>query len=41
MVAKILKEAEDNSLGAITYQGKSLDKWAEEFNGEYTVRQLL
>ena len=41
MVAKILKEAEDNSLSAIVYQGKSLDKWAEEFNGEYTVRQLL
>ncbi len=34
-------EAEDNSLGATLYQGKTLNQWEKEFDGEFSVRQLF
>lgn len=40
-MAKTIKEAEDNSIEAIKYQGKTLSQWEKEFDGEFTARQLF
>lgn len=40
-MTKNLREAEDNSLGAIMYQGKPLSQWEKEFKGEFSIEQLF
>ena len=36
-----VKEAEDNSLKSMLYQGKTIAQWEKEFKGEFTARQLF
>lgn len=36
-----IHEASDDSLGATMYQGKTLNQWEKEFNGEFNVHQLF
>lgn len=36
-----VKEAEDNSLKSMLYQGKTIAQWEKEFKGEFTAKQLF
>ena len=41
MTKKTIKEAEDNRIESMLYQGKPLSQWEKEFEGEFTARQLF
>ena len=40
-MTKTIKEAEDNRIESMLYQGKPLSQWEKEFEGEFTARQLF
>ena len=40
-MTKTIKEAEDNRIESMIYQGKPLSQWEKEFEGEFTARQLF
>lgn len=41
MTKETIKEAEDNRIESMLYQGKPLSQWEKEFEGEFTARQLF
>ena len=40
-MANLTKEQENNSLGAMMYQGKSLVQWAKDLDNRFTIEELV
>lgn len=41
MANKKINESEDNSIGSMIYQGKSLAQWAKDLNNRFSIEELL